>query len=154
MKAIFPGSFDPITLGHLDLIERGSTLYDELIVVILENNSKNPMFSIEERITMIEEATSHLDNVRVDTYSGLTVDYCKDNGIHCMLRGLRNDIDFEYEKQLETINHRLSESVETVFLMTRAEHFHISSSAVKELLLYKQDVDEYVPQAVVNHINH
>ena len=146
-KAIFPGSFDPITLGHYDIIKRGLTLFDELIVAIGENTTKNYMFSLEQRKRFVEEAFKDEPRISVETYEGLTVDFCKKLGVEFILRGLRNPGDFEFEKAIAHTNRDLA-PVETVFLLTSASTSYISSSIVREIIRNKGDVSKLVPPSV------
>ncbi|MDB4180827.1 pantetheine-phosphate adenylyltransferase [Flavobacteriaceae bacterium] len=146
-KAIFPGSFDPITLGHVDIINRGVTLFDEVIIAIGENSSKNYMFSLEERKAFIETTFKDNPKVSVVSYSGLTIDFCKAIGIEFILRGLRNPADFEFEKAIAHTNRHLS-TLETVFLLTSAQTSFISSSIVREIIRYDGDYKKLVPDAV------
>jgi pantetheine-phosphate adenylyltransferase len=146
-KAIFPGSFDPITLGHVDIINRGITLFDEVIIAIGENSSKNYMFSLEERIAFIETTFKDNPKVSVVSYSGLTIDFCKAIGVEFILRGLRNPADFEFEKAIAHTNRHLS-TIETVFLLTSAKTSFISSSIVREIIRYDGDYKKLVPDAV------
>ena len=132
-KAIFPGSFDPITLGHVDIINRGVTLFDEVIIAIGENSSKDYMFSLDERIAFIERAFKDNPKVRVMSYSGLTIEFCNEIGVDFILRGLRNPADFEFEKAIAHTNRHLS-TLETVFLLTSAQTSFISSSIVREII--------------------
>ncbi|MDB4183312.1 pantetheine-phosphate adenylyltransferase [Flavobacteriaceae bacterium] len=134
-KAIFPGSFDPITLGHVDIINRGVTLFDEVIIAIGENSSKNYMFTLEERKQFIEKTFKDNPKVTVMTYSGLTIDFCKEIGVEFILRGLRNPADFEFEKAIAQTNRHLS-TLETVFLLTSTQTSFISSSIVREIIRY------------------
>ncbi|MDA8850576.1 pantetheine-phosphate adenylyltransferase [Flavobacteriaceae bacterium] len=146
-KAIFPGSFDPITLGHVDIINRGVTLFDEVIIAIGENSSKNYMFSLEERIAFIETTFKDNPKVSVVSYSGLTIDFCKAIGVEFILRGLRNPADFEFEKAIAHTNRHLS-TLETVFLLTSAQTSFISSSIVREIIRYDGNYKKLVPNAV------
>ena len=146
-KAIFPGSFDPITLGHVDIINRGITLFDEVIIAIGENSSKNYMFSLEERIAFIKTTFKDNPKVSVVSYSGLTIDFCKAIGVEFILRGLRNPADFEFEKAIAHTNRLLS-TIETVFLLTSAKTSFISSSIVREIIRYDGDYKKLVPDAV------
>jgi pantetheine-phosphate adenylyltransferase len=146
-KAIFPGSFDPITLGHVDIINRGITLFDEVIIAIGENSSKNYMFSLEERIAFIKTTFKDNPKVSVVSYSGLTIDFCKAIGVEFILRGLRNPADFEFEKAIAHTNRHLS-TIETVFLLTSAKTSFISSSIVREIIRYDGDYKKLVPDAV------
>lgn len=133
MKAIYPGSFDPVTNGHLDIIERTAAVFDELIVAVAVNREKTPMFTVEERADMLREACAHLPNVRVDYFHGMLVDYVVREGAAVVVRSLRAVSDFEYEFQMALMNKRLNDRVETVFLTTSAEHLFLSSSLVKEV---------------------
>lgn len=147
-RAIFPGSFDPITLGHYDIIKRGVKLFDEIIVAIGINADKKYMFSIKERQKFIEEAFKHQPKVKVTTYSGLTVDYCKEVNAKFILRGLRNPADFEFEKAIAHTNRRLSK-IETVFLLTAAKTSYISSSIVRDVIRNNGNYSVLVPDSVV-----
>ncbi|MDR3691824.1 MAG: pantetheine-phosphate adenylyltransferase [Fimbriimonas sp.] len=146
--AIYPGSFDPPTLGHLDVIERASKLFDDLIVAVGVNSSKNPMLSSDERMEALCNSVRHLANVRVEQFSGLLVHYALDKGAKSIVRGLRATADFEYEFQMAMINRRLSDDVDTVFLMTKWEHSYLSSSIVREVAVLGGDYAGLVPQAV------
>jgi pantetheine-phosphate adenylyltransferase len=146
--AVYPGSFDPITYGHLDIIERGAKVFDKIVVAVLINSSKNPLFSVEERKAMIREATRHMPMVEVDSFEGLLIDYMKKKQSNVILRGLRAISDFEYELQIASINRKLSEEVETLFLMTNNRHSFISSDMVKEVARYGADVSDLVPPHV------
>ena len=146
-KAIFPGSFDPITLGHYDIIKRGVTLFDEIIVAIGVNSEKKYMFSLEERKKFIEDTFADEPKVKVMTYKGLTVDFCKKIDVEFILRGLRNPADFEFEKAIAHTNRHLS-TLETVFLLTSAQTSFISSSIVREIIRYKGDYEKLVPSSV------
>ena len=146
-KAIFPGSFDPITLGHVDIINRGVTLFDEVIIAIGENSTKNYMFSLDERIAFIERAFKDNPKVRVMSYSGLTIEFCKEIGVDFILRGLRNPADFEFEKAIAQTNRHLS-TLETVFLLTSAQTSFISSSIVREIIRFDGDYQKLVPNSV------
>ena len=146
-KAIFPGSFDPITLGHVDIINRGVTLFDEVIIAIGENSSKNYMFSLEERIAFIKTTFKDNPKVSVVSYSGLTIDFCKAIGVEFILRGLRNPADFEFEKAIARTNRKLSK-IETIFLLTSAKTSFISSSIVRELIVNNGNYKLLVPDSV------
>jgi pantetheine-phosphate adenylyltransferase len=145
--AVFPGSFDPITLGHEDIIKRGSTLFDKIIVAIGVNGEKKYMFSLEERKRFIEEAFKDEPNIEVVTYEGLTIDFCRKVGAKFILRGLRNPADFEFEKAIAHTNRRLSK-IETVFLLTAANTSYISSSIVRDVLRNGGDYTKLVPDSV------
>ena len=147
-RAVFPGSFDPLTLGHTDIINRALDLFDEIIIAIGSNASKKYMFSLEERKTIIEKTYSNIDKIKIDTYQGLTIDYCKKVNSNFLLRGLRNPADFEFEKAIGHTNRKLSK-IETVFLLTSADTSFISSSIVRDVLRNKGDVSLFVPPAVL-----
>lgn len=147
--AICPGSFDPITYGHLDIIQRGARIFDEVIVAVFNNQSKSPLFSVEERMNLIKEVTSHMDNVRVDSCEGLLMDYAKKEDAQVVLRGLRAVSDFEYEMQITSMNRKLNEDIETFFMMTNNQYSFLSSSMVKEAAKYHADVSDLVPEKVM-----
>jgi len=147
-RAIFPGSFDPITLGHFDIIERGIHLFDEIIIAIGTNADKSYMFSEKERITFITEAFKDYPSVKVDTYKGLTIDYCKKVDAQFILRGLRNPADFEFEKAIAHTNRKLS-GIETVFLLTSSGKSYISSSIVRDVIRNGGDYSSLVPSTVI-----
>ena len=147
-KAIFPGSFDPITLGHVDIITRGVTLFDEIIVAVGENSSKDYMFSLEQRINFIKVKFKNNPKVRVMNYSGLTVDFCKEIGVDFIMRGLRNPADFEFEKDIALTNRHLSK-LETIFLLTSSQTSFISSSIVREIIKHGGDFKKLVPNSVI-----
>ncbi|MEL0457019.1 pantetheine-phosphate adenylyltransferase [Flavobacteriaceae bacterium SZ-1-7] len=146
-RALFPGSFDPLTLGHYDIIKRGITLFDEIIVAIGINADKKYMFSLEERKQFIEDAFKDEPHVKVMTYEGLTVDFCKNIGVDFILRGLRNPADFEFEKAIAHTNRSLSE-IETVFLLTSAKTSYIASSIVRDVIRNNGDYTKLVPESV------
>ena len=151
--AIYPGSFDPITLGHMDVIECAAQMFDTLTVSVLNNKAKSPLFSTEERVKILQEATSHLKNVQVDSFSGLVIDYCHEKGIHVVIRGLRAITDFEYELQMAQTNRKLSRGdVDTVFLTTSLEYAYLSSSSVKEIAYFGGDISQCVPAFLVDRI--
>lgn len=152
-KALYTGSFDPLTNGHLNIIERAAKLYDELTVGIIVNPSKKSMFSLEERKSMIEETLSHLENVNVDCFSGLLADYVNENGFNVVVRGLRAAMDFEYEIQMAHMNARLfDEHVETVFLMTDPKYSFISSSMMKEVHTLGGSIEGLVPEVILKRM--
>jgi len=144
VKAIYPGTFDPVTNGHTDLITRGSKLFDEVIVGVAASPSKKPMFTLEERVDFIERITQHLPNVTVVGFTGLLVDFAKFHQANVLIRGLRAVSDFEYEFQLANMNRRLNPELESVFLTPAEENSFISSSLVKEVALHKGDVSQFV----------
>lgn len=146
-KAVFPGSFDPITLGHYDIIERGLGLFDEIIIAIGENAEKKYMFSLEDRKKFIEEAFGKNSKIKVMTYTGLTIDFCKKHDAQFILRGLRNPADFEFEKAIAHTNRKLSE-IETVFLLTSSGKSYISSSIVRDVIRNNGDYTSLVPDTV------
>lgn len=146
--AVVPGSFDPITNGHLDIITRASMIFDKIKVVVLNNSSKNPLFTVEERMELIATSTKHLGNVEVDTFSGLLVDYAKQEKAQAIIRGLRAVSDFEYEMQITSMNRKLNDQVETLFIMTKNEYSFLSSSIVKEVAKYEAELSEFVPAPV------
>jgi len=146
-RAIFPGSFDPITSGHYDIITRGVTLFDELIIAIGINSSKKYMFTLEQRKKFIEDSFASHPKIKVETYKGLTVDFCMKNNVNFILRGLRNPADFEFEKAIAHTNRVLS-SIETVFLLTAAKTSYISSSIVREVIRNNGDYTKLVPKSV------
>lgn len=150
--AIYPGSFDPPTLGHLDVIQRAHRLFDRLIVAVGTNSSKTPLFTTEERVDALTKSVAHLENVEIDTFSGLLIEYAKSKGAKSLVRGLRATADFEYEFQMAMINRRLDSDVETVFLMTSWEHSYLSSSMVREVALLGGDYREFVPSPVAKLI--
>ncbi|CAN5814081.1 MAG: pantetheine-phosphate adenylyltransferase [Geodermatophilaceae bacterium] len=150
-RAVCPGSFDPVTNGHLDVIERACRLYDELVVAVLVNDKKQGMFAVEERMRLLTAATAGRGNVVVDSFSGLLVDYCKDRGIDTVLKGLRATSDFDYELQMAQMNRELA-GVETIFLPTNPEHSFLSSSLVKEVARFGGDISRFVPAEVAELI--
>ncbi|MCR5178912.1 MAG: pantetheine-phosphate adenylyltransferase [Lachnospiraceae bacterium] len=148
--AVYPGSFDPVTFGHLDIIERAAKMFDVLNVTVMINQAKTPLFFTEERVNILREATAHLDNVIVDSYHGLLIDYCRENGIHIAIRGLRAITDFEYELQIAQTNRLLSKGeLDTLFLTTDLKYSYLSSSTVREVASYGGDISECVPSFVV-----
>lgn len=153
-SAVYPGSFDPLTLGHLDIIKRASKMFDHLTVSVLDNRAKNALFSVEERVSILKEATKDLSNVSVDSFNGLLVDYAKQNDIHVSVRGLRAVTDFEYELQIAQTNRKLSDgSLDTVFLTTSLEYAYLSSSSVKEIAAFNGDISQLVPDFVVDIVH-
>ncbi|REJ37830.1 MAG: pantetheine-phosphate adenylyltransferase [Bacillota bacterium] len=146
--AAYPGSFDPVTNGHLDIIHRASRIFDQVIVALFVNLEKSPMFTAEERLEMVREVTAGLPNVTVESSTGLLVDFCRRRGVDVVVRGLRAISDFDYEFQMAQMNKELYERVETVFMMTRKEHLFLSSSIVKEIARLGGDVSRFVPEGV------
>ena len=151
-RAIYPGSFDPATYGHIDMIERSAKIVDELVVAVLRNSAKNPLFSVEERVSMLKEMTASLPNVTVDSFDGLLVDYMKEHGVSLIVRGLRAVTDFEYELQIAQTNHVENPDVETIFLTTNLQYSYLSSSIVREFAAYGGDISKFVPEAVYNYL--
>lgn len=149
---IYPGSFDPVTLGHLDIIVRAAKLVDQLIIGVLVNGAKSPMFSMEERVELIRRVTNHIPNVTVEAYDGLLVEFAKEKQADILVRGLRAVTDFEYELQIAHANHKLHPDVETVFLTTSVEYSYLSSSVVREVASYGGDITQFVPQCIVKDI--
>ncbi|EDW23355.1 pantetheine-phosphate adenylyltransferase [Bacillus pumilus] len=146
--AVCPGSFDPVTLGHLDIIKRGAKIFDEVYVCVLNNSSKKPLFTVEERCELIREATKDLPNIKVESFHGLLVDYAKQKEAKVILRGLRAVTDFEYEMQGTSMNKVLNDDIETFFMMTNNQYSFLSSSIVKEVAKYDGSVKDLVPKEV------
>jgi pantetheine-phosphate adenylyltransferase len=151
--AIYPGSFDPITNGHLDIITRGLEVFDELIIAVARNSEKSGLFTVKERFGMIEETVGDNPRLKIDTFEGLLVDYAEKMGARVILRGLRAVSDFEYEFQLAQMNHTVKPNVETLFMMTSASYGYLSSSIVKEVASHKGNIDAFVPEAVKNALD-
>lgn len=146
--AVVPGSFDPLTNGHLDIIKRAIKIFDEVHVAVMNNSSKKPLFSVEERQQLIAQATAEYPTVKIDSSSGLLIDYAKSINAHAIVRGLRAVSDFEYEMQITSMNRFLDEDIETFFVMTKNQYSFLSSSIVKEVAKYGGDVSALVPEAV------
>lgn len=151
-KAIYPGSFDPVTFGHMDIITRASQIVDELVVGVLNNSAKNSLFSLPERVSMIEEMTRNLPNVTVASFNGLLVDFMNEIGATIIVRGLRAVTDFEYELQIAQANHVQDERIETVFLTADLRYSYLSSTIVKEFASYGGDISNFVPQCFIDRI--
>ena len=149
---VFPGSFDPLTSGHYDLIERAAALVDCLYVAVLKNSDKTPLFTLKQRKEMIESATALLPNVKVEAFEGLLVDFARQKGASVLFRGLRNQLDYEQETMLATVNHRLAPEIQTVCLFSKPEWTFLSSSIVKEMLRYGQDIRGLVPAQIYDKI--
>lgn len=150
--AICPGSFDPVTNGHLDIIKRASKLFDHVIVLVLSNLDKNTAFTMDERVELLQRVTAKLDNVTVDSYEGLTADYARDKGACALVKGLRAVSDFEYEFQMALTNKLLHPELETLFLNTNAEYMYLSSSIVKQIAQYNGDISRFIPGEILDDI--
>lgn len=146
--AIYPGSFDPITNGHIDILKSGSEIFDKVIIAVSYNVNKKGFLPIEKRVELIKKSVSHLKNIEVDAFTGLTVEYAKKKDADVLLRGLRTSFDFEYELQLSQTNNALNNNLKTVFLITKPEYNFISSSMVREILANKGDISKFVPESV------
>lgn len=146
--AVYPGSFDPVTYGHLDIIQRAARQYDRVVVAVLNNTSKNPLFTVEERSALLQEVTKHLPNVEVDSFRDLTVRFVRLKNANVIIRGIRSVTDFEYELQLASTNYMLDDGIDTVFMMTNPKYSYLSSSIVKEIARFQGDVSQLVPQEV------
>lgn len=143
-KAVYPGSFDPVTLGHYDIIERTSKIMDHVIIGVLRNNAKSPLFSVEERVNMLKSVTSHLQNVEIQAFDGLLIDFVKKSQASVIVRGLRAITDFEYELQLSQTNRVIAPEVDTLFLTTNLKYSYLSSSIVKEIARYQGEIDAFL----------
>lgn len=148
LRAIYPGSFDPVTYGHLDVIKRSNKIVDELIVGVLNNNAKMPLFSAEERVKMLKSTTKELINLQIVTFDGLLIDFARQQKADVVIRGLRAITDFEYELQMSQTNHKLEPGVETMFLTTSIEYSYLSSTTVKEIAVFGGDISQFVPEIV------
>jgi pantetheine-phosphate adenylyltransferase len=151
-RAIYPGSFDPVTNGHLDIIRRSAKMFDEVVVGILNNPEKSPLFSVEERVKMLEKATEDIPNVRVRSFGGLSVDFARSCKANVIVRGLRLITDFEYELQMAQTNRKLAPDVDTTFLYTSLQYSYLSSTTVKEVAYFGGDISEFVPAFVEDAI--
>lgn len=152
-KAVYPGSFDPVTLGHLDIIRRTSQMFDQVIIGVLNNKSKSPLFSVEERVNMLKEVTADLPNVEVQSFAGLLIDFVRQNDARVIVRGLRAITDFEYELQMAQTNRVIAPEVDTVFLTTNLKYSYLSSSIVKEIAEFDGDITEFLPPVVVKRVH-
>lgn len=150
--AVYPGSFDPVTLGHLDIIERSASLVDELVVGVLINRAKTPLFSADERVNMLREVTQNISNVRVESFSGLSVDFAKECGASFIVRGLRAITDFEYELQMAQTNRVMAPEIDTLFLTTNLEYAYLSSTTVKEVGSYGGDISHFIPDVLIDRV--
>lgn len=151
-RGIYPGSFDPVTLGHLDIIRRASALVDELVIGVLKNNSKKNLFSTTERMEFLSRVTADIPNVRIISFDGLLVDCAVEYGTHTIIRGLRAVTDFEYELQLAQTNKRLRPDIDTVFLTTNVEYAYLSSSVVREIAGFGGDISHFVPECIIEDV--
>lgn len=152
LRAVYPGSFDPVTYGHLDIIRRSRSLADELIIGVLNNKAKTPLFSVEERVKMLEEMTKNMPGVKVVPFEGLLIDFAKEMSAGIVVRGLRAVTDFEYELQMAQTNNKLSPELETVFLTTSLEYSYLSSTIVKEVAAFGGDISQFVPEMIERRI--
>lgn len=152
LRAVYPGSFDPVTYGHLDIIRRSRSLADELIVGVLHNKAKTPLFSVEERVKMLEEMTKNMPGVKIVPFEGLLIDFAKEMSAGIVVRGLRAVTDFEYELQMAQTNNKLSPELETVFLTTSLEYSYLSSTIVKEVAAFGGDISQFVPETIERRI--
>ena len=151
-RAVYPGSFDPVTFGHLDIIRRSADLVDELIVGVLNNSTKTPLFSVEERVKLLMDVTKDISNVRIRAFSGLSVNFAKEMGAEFIVRGLRAITDFEYELQMAQTNRIMNPEIDTVFLTTSLQYAYLSSTTVKEVASYGGDISKFVPATVVDQV--
>lgn len=152
LRAIYPGSFDPVTYGHMDIIERAARISDELIVGVLQNNAKSPLFSVEERVIMLREVTKEFKNVKIIPFEGLLVDFAKQIDANVVIRGLRAITDFEYEMQMSQTNRKLNSDIETLFLTTSLDYSYLSSTTVKEVASFDGDIKQFVPEFVADQV--
>lgn len=151
--AVFPGSFDPVTKGHMDLIYRASKMFDALVLGVLINSSKQPLLTLEERVKLLGEVTNKMPNVRVEAFEGLLVDFVNKCDADAIVRGLRSAGDFEYELPLAQVNYKLNGRADTIFLATSPQYSYVSSSAVKELMRYNADISDFVPMEALKYLN-
>lgn len=152
-KAVYPGSFDPLTFGHLDIIKRAAKIFDELTVAVLDNKAKTPLFSVDERVNILKEAVKDIPNVKVESFNGLLIDYAKDKGFHTSIRGLRAITDFEHELQIAQTNAMLSKNqLDTMFLVTSVKYSYLSSSGVKEIAAFGGDISKCCPGFVADMV--
>ena len=151
-RAIYPGSFDPATFGHIDMIERSAQIVDELVVAVLINSAKNPLFSVQERVSMLEEITGHIPNIRITSFNGLLIDYAREADASIIVRGLKAVTDFEYELQIAQTNRIVNSRIDTVFLTTSLEYAYLSSTIVKEVASYGGDISHFVPEQLIDRI--
>ena len=148
-SAIYPGTFDPMTYGHLDILKRAANIFDEVVVSVLDNKEKTPLFSVDERVNILKEATKELPNVKIESFGGLLSDYCKEKNIYVVVRGLRAVTDFEYELQMSQMNRKLSDNkLDTVYFNTSLKYSYLSSSSVKQIAQFGGDLTDFVPEFV------
>ena len=150
--AIYPGSFDPVTKGHIDILERASKMFDKVIIAVLKNNNKKSLIPVEDRVNLIKEAIKEIKNTEVDSFDGLTVEYARKKGAKFLIRGLRAVSDFEYEMQLSQANMSIAPDIGTVFLITKPKYNFISSGIVKEVASYGEDISKFAPNCVVEYL--
>lgn len=150
--AVYPGSFDPVTLGHYDIIVRTAKIFDKVIIGVLNNKAKSPLFSAEERVNMIKEVTASINNVEVQSFDGLLIDFVRQNGADIVVRGLRAITDFEYELQLAQTNRVIAPEIDTIFLTTNLKYSYLSSSIVKEIGEYEGDISEFLHPVIINRV--
>lgn len=153
VRAIYPGSFDPATFGHLDVIKRAAELFDEVIVGVLMNSEKSPLFSVEERVNILTKVTESVPNIRVASFSGLSIDFARENKANAIVRGLRAITDFDFELQMAQTNRVLAPDIDTMFLTTSLEYAYLSSTTVKEVAVFGGDITKFVPPYVVEEIH-
>ena len=152
VKAVYPGTFDPVTMGHLDIIKRSAVLFDEVIIGVLHNYKKSPLFSVEERVNILKEVTKDIPNVKIKSFEGLSVDFVRECGAQIIVRGLRAITDFDYELQMAQTNRILEPKIDTMFLATSLEYAYLSSTTVKEVALFGEDITKFVPPYVAEQI--
>ena len=152
LRAIYPGSFDPVTFGHIDIIRRSAAITDELIVGVLQNKAKTPLFSVEERAKMLGEVTKEIKNVKIVPFEGLLIDFAKEMEAKVIVRGLRAVTDFEYELQMAQTNHKLNPEIETLFMTTSLDYSYLSSSVVREIAAFDGDISQFVPEQVMEQV--
>lgn len=150
--ALYPGSFDPITKGHIDILKNGAEIFDKVIIAVAKNSEKHGFLPVEERVKLIKECVADMPNVEVDSFEGLTIEYAKKRGAQVILRGLRAVSDFEYEMQLSQANSALSSDIKTIFMITKPKYNFISSSTIKEIYLNKGDISKFVPECVFEYL--
>lgn len=152
LRAIYPGSFDPVTFGHIDIIRRSAAITDELIVGVLQNKAKTPLFSVKERVKMLGEVTKEIKNVKIVPFEGLLIDFAKEMEAKVIVRGLRAVTDFEYELQMAQTNHKLNSEIETLFMTTSLDYSYLSSSVVREIAAFDGDISQFVPEQVMEQV--